>query len=270
MATDSTEIVNAAFIKIGAPKVANLSGTDDPTVAANARLEPCKKACLRRHPWNFAVKRDTLTPTYVTVSAVSNNGTLVRLTATSHGASTGNRVTVEDVTGVSGTWVVTVINANTIDLVGSTYSASMALGTTPRLTIAPRHGWTYRIALPSDCLRVLTINDRPASEFLIEGRFVVTDASEIDLKYIFNVTDYTAFDVLFDEFFATYLAWDICYRVTQSSTLKGQLADDLRTQMASARFTDATEDPTMFLDASDWIDSRFAPAAGRYVRDPMT
>ena len=65
--------------------------------------------------------------------AVSNGGpNLIRLTATGHGFSTGFKV---DVTGVGGVpaanatgWTITVIDANTIDLVGSVFAGAYTSG----------------------------------------------------------------------------------------------------------------------------------------------
>ncbi|WP_191082742.1 hypothetical protein [Roseococcus microcysteis] len=62
------------------------------------------------------------------ISAVADNGTgLVRVTRTAHGYVTGDVVTVENVSGVpgaNGTFTATVINANSFDLVGSSFSGA--------------------------------------------------------------------------------------------------------------------------------------------------
>lgn len=62
------------------------------------------------------------------LSAVANNGSgLVRVTRAAHGFSTGDSVTVADVSGVpgaNGTFAITVIDANSFDLVGSSFSGA--------------------------------------------------------------------------------------------------------------------------------------------------
>eukprot|EP01031_Cornospumella_fuschlensis_P037939 gene37938-46092_t len=62
------------------------------------------------------------------ISAVADNGTgLVRVTRTAHGYVTGDVVTLENVSGVpgaNGTFTATVINANSFDLVGSSFSGA--------------------------------------------------------------------------------------------------------------------------------------------------
>lgn len=65
--------------------------------------------------------------------AVDNGAGLIRLTATAHGMETGWTATVASVGGVptaTGTWTITVINANTIDLQGSTFAGLYTSGGT--------------------------------------------------------------------------------------------------------------------------------------------
>ena len=66
------------------------------------------------------------------VSGAVNNGSgLIRLTVTGHGYATGDRIIVDSVGGVTaanGSWIVTVINTNTLDLQGSTFSGTYTSG----------------------------------------------------------------------------------------------------------------------------------------------
>ncbi len=75
------------------------------------------------------------------ISAVTNNGTLVRVTSTAHGRSTNDVLSFQNVLGkiagnvpygnmasISGKFTVTVIDANTMDLQGSTFAAGYVSG----------------------------------------------------------------------------------------------------------------------------------------------
>lgn len=65
--------------------------------------------------------------------AVNNGSGAIRLTVTAHGWVTGDQVHVANVGGVpnaAGQWVITVIDANTIDLIGSTFAGGYAGGGT--------------------------------------------------------------------------------------------------------------------------------------------
>jgi surface protein len=89
--------------------------------------------------------RELMTIPNVTVNvtnAINNGSGLIRVTATSHGMSTGNKVFISGVvgtTGANGGWNVTVIDANTIDLQGSTFVNTYVSGGTVRT------GWGHTV-----------------------------------------------------------------------------------------------------------------------------
>lgn len=73
-----------------------------------------------------------LRTTAITATA-NNGGGLVRITATAHGLATGQFVAITGTVGTveaNGVWIITVIDANTIDLVGSTFTNAWISGGT--------------------------------------------------------------------------------------------------------------------------------------------
>lgn len=54
------EIVNLALQKLGVGAIADLSSTTPQGLAANRVYDIIRQAELRKHPWNFAIKRTTL------------------------------------------------------------------------------------------------------------------------------------------------------------------------------------------------------------------
>jgi hypothetical protein len=63
--------------------------------------------------------------------AVNNGSGLIRITATAHGFQTSDWITGSAVGGVpnaTGQWLITVITANTFDLVGSTFAGAYTSG----------------------------------------------------------------------------------------------------------------------------------------------
>src|SRR5687767_3376039 len=111
MAQSDVECANIALTKLGAAKITTLSDTTETAIAANLCLGPLKKALLRAHPWNFAIKRKRLTPTRVDLTNVTEDGAtgwFKLWTANTSGLSSGDGVTIEDVVGceaANGTWV---------------------------------------------------------------------------------------------------------------------------------------------------------------------
>ena len=80
-------------------------------------------------------------------------------------------------------------------------------------TATPVYGFSYQFNLPSDCLRVLTI-DAYNSDFKVEGRKILCNESSIKLIYVSQVTDPNEMDVLLRETIAAALAADIAYAIT--------------------------------------------------------
>lgn len=265
MAQTQLELCNSALSKLGCrvklTTVSSSGSTQEERACAN-RVDICKRTVLAMHPWNFAIKRKNLEPSYTNVSAIDNNGGLIRITSNTHGLSTGDRVTITGATiatTANGTWFVTVIDANTFDLVNSQFTSTTVTGA--KWTKAGTFDYIYSIALPSDCLRVLRVNDSLiCPQWKIEAGRMLTNDSTNYLKYIFDigVTDaaYATMNVMFYEALALFLAWDISLELGRDNQTKEQLGRDFKEVLAKARFVDATEDPAEQIEASDWLVSR--------------
>jgi len=61
MALTQVDVANGALIRLGvADPIVSLDDDTKPARLCKNRIEPAKKALLRYHPWNFAVKRVVL------------------------------------------------------------------------------------------------------------------------------------------------------------------------------------------------------------------
>lgn len=268
MAQSNLDASQAALYAIGATTITALADNSKEAKICNARVDPVKRALLRVHPWNFAIKRKQLNPTWTNVDNVANNGAgLFRVTATGHPFSTDDAVTIESVSGVNvnGSWIVTKIDANNFDLQDSSFSGTYVASTADRCTLGTPFDYSFSIALPSDLLRPLRVNDTQSSPaWRIEGKRIISNEYPMLLKYIYDVTDYTQFDALAYECLVLWLAWDICQHLSQSTTIRRGLFTDLWGGdgkvgiLPKSRFVDATEDPAEQVEASDWIDSRLS------------
>lgn len=270
MAQSQLEVSQAALYKIGSTSITALSDTTKEAVICNARVDICKRAMLEMHPWNFAVKRKIVRPTWTAYTALADAGATnyFRVTSVAHGLATGDRVTIKDETAyptVNGTWEIVYVDADNYDLYESTFAGSGTV--TGSWTRAAATNYAYSIAKPSDCLRLLRLNERIYSaEWRLESGRIVTDLDELEVKYIYDVTDYTAMSVLFYECLALYLAWDICDALTASDSKKRQAWTDLFGGdgkiglIQRARFIDATEDSSPVIETNDWLLSRNSTA----------
>jgi hypothetical protein len=84
----------------------------------------------------------------------------------------------------------------------------------------PAFGWARQYSLPVDCLRVLEVNGSEAgdvlsSEYIVEGRRILTNAEEVRLVYVRQISDVSQFDAVFVRAFALRLA------IALSETIRG-------------------------------------------------
>jgi hypothetical protein len=122
--------------------------------------------------------------------------------------------------------------------------------------------YTYGYTLPTDCLRVLKIHNgstdsiKSALDYKIEGRKVVTDETTIYLVYVALVTDPNEFDSYLREAISHQLAADICYAITNNSTLANNYMTRADERLREARFIDATENALDTVEANEFTDAR--------------
>jgi hypothetical protein len=123
------------------------------------------------------------------------------------------------------------------------------------LATAPAYGYSLQFQLPTDCLRVLEI-DTIGMEWEREGNVIVTDSAVVYIRYLYEVTEAGYFDSCFAEVLATKLAADVCFAITQSTTLKDMLTKEYQQKLREARSFDGQEGGPKRVYAREWLDSR--------------
>lgn len=142
---------------------------------------------------------------------------------------------------------------------------------------APNHEYTYRHALPTDCLKVIRTDweangftgsaiygfagEAAASSvapYRIEGRYLLTNESTVKIEYIARITDVAQFDDLLVDVIAQQLAMRICMALTDNASLLQGLRQIYADKLSEARTTDAQEGTARdIVDLSPWIAARF-------------
>jgi len=126
------------------------------------------------------------------------------------------------------------------------------------LTTTPAFGFTYEYQVPADCLRILeTDTGNEGEEWQKEGDKIRSDVAPMSIKYVKKVTDPNLFDANFAEVLAIKLASDVCYAITQSTTLKAALLDEYKAKIREARSFDGQEGGTRQVYARQWLNSRY-------------
>tara|TARA_R100000458_G_scaffold28694_1_gene26169 strand:+ start:146 stop:727 length:582 start_codon:yes stop_codon:yes gene_type:complete len=131
-------------------------------------------------------------------------------------------------------------------------------------TDSPAWGFTYAYTLPANCLRLLRILDYD-SNYKVEGRKILSDASTMKILYIARITDPNEYDELLRETLSAALGADIAYAVTSNNTTSQNMILSYQEKLRDARFVDSTEGQNVehdlgmadVIDAGSFINSRF-------------
>jgi len=125
-------------------------------------------------------------------------------------------------------------------------------------------GWTYRYALPGDCLRLLRIasagreGEPVRFELVSDGavRCVLCDEPEAEAVYTMRVVDPTLYDAAFTAALVDQLAAHIAYPITQKTDVAVRLAQMARATLADAMAANASEAMTPVDRLPDWLEGR--------------
>ena len=129
---------------------------------------------------------------------------------------------------------------------------------------SPAWGFTYAYTLPTNCLRLLRVLDYD-SNYKVEGRKILSNASTMKILYISRITDPNEYDELLRETLSAALGADIAYAVTSNNTTSQNMILSYQEKLKDARFVDSTEGQNVdhdlgmadVIDAGSFINSRF-------------
>lgn len=129
--------------------------------------------------------------------------------------------------------------------------------------------YLYGFTLPSDCLRLVSLNGNwvfnsireagyiPDPYFAIEGRVLLTNDATAKIVYIADKSeDVAVWDATFVETIACRLAVELAQPTTKSLTLKQSLKQDYVEALKEARRTNAIELPPEALADDSWVLAR--------------
>jgi hypothetical protein len=103
------------------------------------------------------------------------------------------------------------------------------------------YGELNRYQVPNDFIALLRPTDERVDWGIEDGFIVTGDASPLQSRYIYDVTDPARFDAFFVEAFASKLAYEICEDVTGATTKRQVLKEDLKEVIADARQANSFE-----------------------------
>lgn len=121
---------------------------------------------------------------------------------------------------------------------------------------APAWGYSYRYALPSGCLRVVSLDELSYNyKFKIENGYLLTDEATCNLLYIARITPENM-DVLLRRTVSARLASLIAFPLTNSASVAEAMFKIYKDCLQEAETVDAFEGTSEQMVSDDWINSR--------------
>lgn len=228
------EIANLALRKLGEAKITALNATTPAAQAVSDLYQPTLDELLRAYRWNFARKSAFLEPMWVAATSVFlDSPGIIGVNKNAHGLVAGQRVllSTSDYPDANGHYYITDDPAvDTNNFYVKAAGAADITSTLGEYHVAPQHTWAYRVALPSDCLALRTVNgyeaNRPHEFYTREGNYIFLDAEELDIVYtraLVGGTDESVFDVIFLQAFACLLAAELAMPVTGAMSRRNDM-----------------------------------------------
>lgn len=127
-------------------------------------------------------------------------------------------------------------------------------------------GYTNAFSKPADYIRTAAVAADeyfrvPLNTMLDEAGFWFSDLTPIYVRYVSNDASYgsnfSLWPSSFMDFVATYLASEICWRVTKNKTLTDTVKEDMLPKaLADAQGKDGMNEGTKFLPQGSWVSAR--------------
>jgi len=275
------DLANLALDHLGEPYLTDYL-TDTGTTAATVRLhlDQCVETVLEGHVWSFATRciQPTSTPAYVTATLTTNlTGANNDLTFTAVNPGTGGNeisITIAAASAVAAAAIAVSDRAITITPGTATTAAdipaaiaanadaallvtcalaagndgSTALIAMAKTYLAGRSPYQSAFLLPSDCLRLLKINDadidNPRQDFEIQGRYLLLIDADADAPVIHYITKsalVTEWPTTFTDAVSFLLASRLAPKLAQDQRLANDFLQKHEMTLGKARSKDARE-----------------------------
>lgn len=126
-------------------------------------------------------------------------------------------------------------------------------------TDAPAFGFAYQFLRPSDWLRTITVgrDECDRHRYRMEGLRFLSDEPAVPLVYVFDNDNPATWDSALVGAMEIAMAQAMAYPVTNSTSLRDALGEELRNVLAQARNVDGQDEPAETLGDMPLLSSRF-------------
>jgi len=121
---------------------------------------------------------------------------------------------------------------------------------------APEWDYTTRFAVPANTLRILNVN--VTGPWRVEAGYILCDeADDLEIVFIEDDNDPSAFDSMLTEALILKLAIMLCERITDSSTKRERLLDEYQQVMRDVKHIEGQEKSENEFEEDLWITARY-------------
>ena len=241
-------IANAALGKCGVAVITSLFPPDANSkgaIRASKVYNQLRDYCLAQHSWTFAKKTVALSQLATTTNWLTNTSYAI-----GQYANRGGSTYLCLVAHMSGTF-------NT-DLVAG-YWAVQAVGIS-LILVDFGDGANVAYAYPSDWIKPVKWN-YPQAIIRLEDN-IYSDTPGLKVKYTFQNDNPATYSPEFIEAFATKIAAEICYDLTNNAAKAKELRDEFDDKLAQAIAADSMGDTPDQAIQDEWLTARLAGAQG--------
>ena len=255
--TTQVSICNMALRLIGATRITSITASSEEARVLNDIWTDTLDEVLAAHPWNFAIKRATLTELGGTVETWTASGTtnVWQAALTTEPA----RVEFDGTEGTEKTSVAACTSARdwywASDVLYAYSTSDPDTAYTTISALIAEFEYDHAYDLPSDCLRLIRMEESD-SDFVREGARIFADEDECKIQYIARITDETTYTPAFITAFAARLAAEIAYPLTNSATVVKAMYENYKDKLRIAKGMDAQEGLPQKQQDLSWEEAR--------------
>ena len=147
------------------------------------------------------------------------------------------------------------------ELAAHPWSFAIKRAEIPASSTAPAFGWSYAYPLPSDYIKLVQVGDTFAfydsgdtgALFDVEGGAVLTDeASPLQIRYVYRVTNSGLFPSMFVQSLACRLAAEVAEDLTQNLSKRQQAWEERTQAIREAKRANMIERPPQRVGVLSW------------------
>lgn len=122
---------------------------------------------------------------------------------------------------------------------------------------APEFGFTTRFAVPTDFIRLVNFRNTYDNQYVIEAGYILCYvADDLEIRYVYDLTDWTAMDEDLIYAISLSLAYDMAPALTQSLDRRDEVKQSMLEAIAVAKNVETTNVSPQGYAPGSWITSR--------------